>query len=266
MKPIPGRWAGWLFLLLPAGPPRLLAQTPPAAAELAGVEAAADAGRVAEARRALARWFADRSEHAGRKTLARARFLRARLNPDADSARTEYLWVAIEGSSDYGAAAWLRLGQLDLLSGQVERALQDLERLRADYPRVALVPASWLWTGLALETRGQLEQACEAWERAREAAGAFGAAGVAEQAKQAAVPCGREELRFTVQLGAFRSRQAAEQMRARAADAGFPARIERVRGLHKVRVGVYGSAESAREAAARIRAAGLSAAIIAAGS
>jgi hypothetical protein len=111
--------------------PDLRAQASPA---LDAVERAADAGELAAARRLLTDWFgseeaADRSANAGR-----ARFLRARLTEDLDSARVDYLWVAVRGDDRYGASARLRLAQLYLAEGRLDRAADDLDRLRADFP------------------------------------------------------------------------------------------------------------------------------------
>lgn len=238
----------------------LLAQSP--AAELDRIQAVADQGRIEEAREALARWRADHEARADRRALQRARLLRARLTADADSARAEYLWVAIEGSGDGGAEAWLRLGQLDLTAGDPDRALQDLARLRDEYPGSPLVPASWWWAGLAHEAAGRLEEACRAWQRAAREADRRDDPRTAARAREAAGRCASGHLRLTVQLGAFRERAAAEALRERAAEAGYDARVERADGLHKVRVGRFGGAEPAREAAERLRRAGFTAVVL----
>lgn len=242
------------------------AQADPAGpSPLDAVEAALDSGHVEEARRGLARWFdRERGPVAGRE-LSRARFLRARLSRDPDSAEIEYLWVAIEGGRAYAPAAWLRLAQLHLARGRSGRALQDLERLRSDHPGSPRVADAWLWTGLVLEADGRLTDACDAWNRALREAERIGALAseAAETARSARAACLREGMRVTVQLGAFASREAARELSDRARDAGFQARVEApYEGLHRVRVGRFGSVEAARELAARLRAAGFDAAIL----
>ena len=246
-----------------AGRSALTAQPSPADPELHRIEAGADSGRVAEARTDLERWFAEHGSEADRRSLARARFLRARLSQDADSARSEYLWIAIDGGSEYGAPAWLRLAQLDLVRGDPPRARRDLERLRADYPASDLVAESWYWTGVAAETQGDLEGACAAWERSVQDAAARGDPEAERRSGEALAVCVEGTLRLTVQIGAFREAATAELVRKQAADAGFVARVSRADGLNKVRVGSFGTAEAARQAADRLKALGFSAIVVA---
>ncbi|MFQ5678491.1 MAG: SPOR domain-containing protein [Gemmatimonadota bacterium] len=242
--------AGAATLLAP-GLVRAQAATVPT---LAGVEAALDSGRVESAREGLQRWFAVHGEAADRNALARARFLRARLTQDADSAEVEYLWVAIDSGSPYGAIAWLRLAQLHLERGDPDRALQDLERLRSEYPESPERAESWLWSGLALEASGDLPGACRIWERATRDRAAGDADEVGRRIRTAREACGSGGMRLTVQIGAFRSREAAESLRKRAGRAGFEARVRRLGdGLWRVRVGHFASVDSARGVAARLR-------------
>lgn len=255
-------------LLLCASPARAAAQTQRAPGPpLDEIEAMADAGRVAEARGALAAWFAAEQETAERHDMVRARFLRARLTPDVDSAEVEYLWVAIDGGTPYGAAAWLRLAQLHLARGEPARAKQELARLRADYPQSELLSESWWWSGRAEETLGDLDAACEAWRRSARADAPVGMGGAEAVTRAAAVreACDRSALSYSVQVGAFRARTRADGVRRQASDRGFEARVERREGLHKVRVGRFSSIESAREMAARLRRAGFSAIIVSGG-
>lgn len=235
--------------------------TPPP--DLERLEAAVDSGRVEGARDGVERWLATTGASAPADHLARARLLRARLMQDADSARMEYLWVAIDGRSAHGGEAWFRLAQLDLALGDLERSLQDLEQLRSDYPRSPLVPASWLWTGRALERSGDFEAACDAWERAVEEGRRAEAPDLVERAQGASRECGRGGLRLTLQLGAFSEREGAEAVVGRAAEAGVRARVVREDGLYKVRAGRFGSAEAARETARRLEAAGFQVAVVA---
>lgn len=253
-------------VLLPTG---LHAQSAAGAGtpDLARAERLADAGRIDDARREVERWLDSAGEAAARREMARARFLRARLARDADSAEMEYLWVAIDGGPPWGSAAWLRLAQLHLTAGDPGRARQELERLRAEHPDSPRVPESWLWTGRALEALGDLEAACEAWRRAAREAARAGEAGREPAASAAASleACSGAGLRYAVQLGAFRSREGAREVVGRATAGGLEPRLERDEGLYKVRVGRFASLESAREMAERARRAGLSAVIVSTG-
>lgn len=234
----------------------------PSDADLDRVEAAIDAGRLAGLRDELDLWL--RGGGLSPESQGRVRFLRARLLPDADSARGEYLGVAMDGRSSYGAHAWLRLAQLDLARGEVARAIEDLGRLRADYSRSALVPASWYWTGRAAESSGHLSGACDAFARARREAEAADDRATADRATEAERACASEGLRFTLQVGAFSDRNAAETLATAANSAGFRARIVREDDLEKVRVGIFGNPDAARVLERRLRAEGFTVAIVAA--
>lgn len=231
--------------------------------DLARIETAVDSGRVAGAREAVERWLVEMGDSATPAAIERAGLLRARLMNDADSARSEYLRIAIDGQSAHGAEAWLRMAQLDLALGDPERAEVDLQRLRADYPTGEWALESWYWSGRALEVSGRLQDACAAWERASSAARAAGDTGLLELSGTSSRSCEAGGLRLTVQLDAFRQRPAALAVVARAEEAGFSARIVEDEGLYKVRVGRFGRVEAAREMAKRVRAAGFSALITA---
>lgn len=230
--------AGLAALLLGAAwllaPPGAAAQEPPG---LDAIEAAADSGLADSARAMLDRWSAERSEGAAPEERARARYLRARLTPDADSAASRYLDVALAGRPGYGDRAWLRLAQLRLAAGEPARALEVLDRLRTDFPASELATESWLWTGHARRASGREAEACEAWRRALESSSA-GEDPVRRRARAALEGCGgsgagREpeagaggdpaaegpsgaaaaDTVWVVQLGAFRDRAAAEKLR-----------------------------------------------------
>lgn len=230
---------------------------------LTAVEVALDSGHVESARETLERWFEAHEGRVGRVQLARARFLRARLTQDADSSEVEYLRVAIDGGSPYGALAWLRLAQLHLARSDPERARRDLQRLRAEYPNSPQEAESWLWTGHALEAVGDLPEACRAWERAARERGGAGEGAVARRIRGAREQCDSPGLRFTVQIGAFSTSTAARSLSERALRAGFEARVQRLEdGLWRVRVGRFSSVDSAREMADRLREGNFSAAIM----
>ncbi len=241
-----------------AGGLRAQAAETPRRVELARIQALADSGRVAEARKALGAWYAS-GPAPEREEAWSARFLRARLSADPDSAEVDYVWVAIEGGSAFASEAWLRLAQLRLLRGDPERALVDLERLRTSYPGDPRTSESWLWTGHALEVLGDLEAACEAWGRA--APGEVGPGGAVREARASCDP--RSQL-FAVQLGAFGSQSGAETLRARVEEAGFAAYVMPRGGdrLHRVRTGRFVHMTSAARYAERLRQQGFEAVVV----
>ena len=226
---------------------------------LDAIERAADSGDTAEARGLLARWF-DSPEALNRQAdVGRARFLRARLAADLDSARVDYLWVAIRGDNRYGAASRMRLAQLYIAEGRLDRAEADLERLRADYPGSQLVVSSWLWTGNVRSASGDAAGACAAWQRVVAAPSGAIASDDRELARAAVERCGASEQRppdaFTVQLGAFQAREAALDLRNRVMSTGATARIiepEDPGGLFRVRSGRFNGREEAARHAVRL--------------
>jgi len=234
----------------------------PATSDLSRLEAAIDAGALVGVRAELDRWLSA-SSTASPEDLGRARFLRARVLSDADSSRNEYLAVALDGRSSFGARAWLRLAQLDLTRAEPARALEDLERLRADYPRSPVIAAAWYWTGRAEESGGGLDAACAAFGRALDTARSSGDSVTEEHAGLAAAVCFPRGLRFTLQIGAFSDASAADALARTAGEAGFSPRIIREGGLAKVRVGWFGSPDAARLLEQRLRARGFSVAVVA---
>ena len=238
----------------------LLAQAE--ASELDRLETAIDAGSVDGVRDRLERWLAD-ADDASPEDRGRAAFLRARLMSDGDSARVEYLSIALDGRSSYGAKAWLRLAQLELARGEPARAVEDLERLRADYPASDLTAASYYWSARALESGGELDDACRFFDLALDAASRVGDAEIGERAGTGRRGCASGGLRFTLQIGAFSGDSAAKSLASTANALGFPARIVEDGGLQKVRVGRFASPDAARSLEWRLRGEGFSVAIVA---
>ncbi|MCG8469227.1 MAG: SPOR domain-containing protein [Gemmatimonadetes bacterium] len=232
-------------------------------ASLDRLEAAADSGRTDGLRDAVRRWLADATD-VRPEERGRAGYLLARLTTDVDSARAAFATVALDGNSTYGALAWLRLAQMDLALGESRRALSDLERLRADHPTGPANAASWYWTARAWEQLGELELACESFERAIASSREGRDALVAERARSASRACGPGGLRFSLQVGAYSRERAAEAERAMLVDGGYPSRVVSEDGLHKVRVGRFANPEMARSLERRLRAMGLSVAVVAA--
>ncbi len=240
----------------------LRAQALPGDRDLDRIEAAVDSGRVAGAREALDRWIAE-SSGASPEAAGRARFLRARLEPDPEKARSEYMQIALDGRSSYGARAWLRLAQMDIALDEPERALAGLQRLRADYPGSPVDAESWFWTARAQEQRGDLDAACDAFTRAVVDGRARGESQVVERAAVASMECAPGGLRFSLQVGAFSGRAAARDLAATLGGAGFEARVVPDGGLHKVRVGWFSTPDTARSLERRLRGRGYTVAVVA---
>lgn len=245
-------------------------------AALDSVEAALDSGRVEAAGSALERWTRDRAPEASPRELARARLLRARMAEDPDAARRAYAGLALEGGPE-GARARLRLAQLRLARGQHDRALEELQVLRADYPGRPPAAEAWLWTGRVRDAAGDGEAACRAYRRAEETARTVSAPAVQEAAGSALAGCGGgagdgadggragDGAAFAVQLGAFSTRQAALELRDRLEEAGFEARVLSPgggEGLHRVRVGTARDRRGAEALAERLERRGFDALVV----
>lgn len=259
----------WALALL-AGAPSWGLSVPSAAraaqaaapVDLDHLEARIEAGTFEGAAEAIESWFATEERNAARGDVLRARYLRARLLADPDSARAELLAVAMNGGSLHGSRAWLRLAQLDLALGEPARAAADLERLRADHPRSDEAVESWYWTARTFEDRGLLDRACEAWQRGAAEGRRVGAAEIALLAESSALGCASGAPRFAIQVAAFSRRDPAEEMRGQLEAAGFFARVVEYDGLHRVRMGRFARREAAESLARRLRDAGFEPTVI----
>lgn len=259
-------------LLLPgAAPSPADAQAEEPEPTLEAVAAAADSGRVAEARSLLERWR--RGRRAEEVDSGPARLLAARLAADPDSARRLYAGLAVEGGPGVAAEARLRLAQLRLAEGRPERALEDLELLRADHPGHPLEAESWLWTGHARRLAGEADRGCEAYRAAR---GAADGASLRERAEAALTRCRGDAgeaptpsaSAWSVQLGAFGDAEAARSLAGQAEAVGFSARVLAPGddGLRRVRTGRWGSRADAEAAARRLADAGFRVLVVELGS
>lgn len=223
---------------------------------LPAIQALADSGRATQARGALAAWLAS-SESPTRVEISWARLLRARLSADPDSAEADYVWVAIEGDAAHAPEALLRLAQLRLMRGEPNRALADLDKLRASYPGDPRAGEAWLWIGHSHEALGELDAACGAWERVD------GDAPVGGAAREAMKVCADGASVFAVQVGAFGAPSGAEAVRRRLEAAGFSAYVVTGRDdLHRVRTGRFAHVGSAARFADRVRSSGFEAAVV----
>lgn len=240
------------------------------APDLGTIERAADLGQADEARRLLDQWFASPEASARTADVGRARFLRARLAADLDSARVDYLWVAVRGDARYGAAARLRLAQLYVAEGRLDRAEADLERMRADFPGSRLTFRSWLWTGNVLAASGDRAGACSAWQTAASLQGAQASESERELVRAALDDCRAGGApatveTFSVQLGAFSTRETAEDVRNQVVASGATARVlEPVDpdGLFRVRSGRFTGREEAARHAGRLAESGFESIVV----
>ena len=259
-----------LFLVAwTAGPRSSAAQSSPV---LDSVERAADLGEVVEARRLLDEWFVSAEASDREADVGRARYLRARLTRDLDSARVDYLWVAVRGDDRYGPAARLRLAQLYVAEGRLDRAAEHLERLRADFPGSAYTFSSWLWTGNVRAAAGDRSGACAAWETAASAQPGTGDASDRALVRSALESCGDNAgaaasppASFSVQLGAFSSRETANELRNRVVASGRSARVlepSEAGGLYRVRSGRFGGREEAARHAVSLAQAGFESIVV----
>lgn len=272
-------WAGGLAacLLVPAVGSAQASDE--AAARLDRVQAAVDSGKVDAARASLESWLASHREEATEDERERARFLRARLASDAAEAESIYRRFAVDAGSRYAPMARLRLGQLRLAGGRQDQALRDLELLRADFPGHPLVAESWYWTGLARRAAGRPDEACEALRRAARAAEDSDRDGLAARARQEARACDEDEVApsedetassgdeaaasWTVQVGAFSTRDAAGSQLDRLDREGHDGRlVPGDDGLVRVRVGRFAREADADRLADRLEAAGFDAVVV----
>ena len=231
--------------------------------ELDRWEAAADSGHVEGLREVVEIWIST-TEGLTPESLGRARFLKARLFSHVDSARAEYLSVALDGRSTFSAMAWLRLAQMDLAIGEAERAASELERLRADYTSAAESATSWYWTARTMEQLGDFDRACRTYTIAIDELRAVGDPEGVQRALEASQDCTEGEFRLSIQIGAFSRKEVAEDLERALDRTGYSARIFFESGLHKVRIGWFARLETARGLERRLREEGFSVAVVAA--
>ena len=244
------------------------AALPQADERLDAAELAADAGDVERARQYLRSWLDSEAAARPDADVGRALFLRARLAENVDSAAVDYLEAAVRGDEEYAALARLRLAQLRLTSGQPALASVDLELLRADFPGSPLVAESWLWSGFTLEALGDLASACAAWTRAADGSPSDP---IVSQARDGLSACDSGQIAehgtdsYTVQLGAFGRREAAEDIQSRAATTGVGVRIhdpDTSTPLYRVRVGHFTRKDDAARLAVQLRTGGFEAIVV----
>ena len=249
-----------LFLLgaaaLPATSAR--AQSP----ELARIDSLLDRSRFTEARTALQQWSLRSAGSQGPDDVACGLMLQARLAPRADSALQLYLELALgHPSSRLAPEALLRLGQGQAALGRHQLAASYLERALRDYPGYAGRHLAAAWLARAQRAAGQSAAACATSTSALARAGTDSAARRLLETEQrnctlpTAAPSNPEG-HYTVQVAAFRDRDAALGLMRRLQGHDIPARLVITSGstLIRVRAGRFSTAAAADPMLRRVRA------------
>ena len=214
---------------------------------LARVDSLIMAGQSAQARSALDAWKKSNPPD------ARSTYLTARLASQAQEAEDAYLSVALGYSnSPYAAESLLRLGQARLAAGDAKQAAVYLRRVISDYPTSEHRSTAQEWlarvppvVAAAPPTTGAQPQ-------------------VAKPAAPAAAPAAR--YRHAVQVAAFRDINGARSVARQLEKSGFAnVRLVTVpaNSLIRVRIGTFENSAAASALAAKVKAAGFTAAVVA---
>jgi hypothetical protein len=221
-------------------------------------------------------------------------FWRASIASAAQDAERDYRRIAVEYALSLRVPdALIRLAQLELARGDRLLAARHLERLLREYPPPSVRATAWYWLARVGFEDNDLSRGCVALDSARSLA----PAGNAELANQIHYESGRcltrgissrpmaapatraptaahtpapsaidhpavPKAAYTVQVGAYPTRAAAERLRARLAKEGFTARIVSATKIFRVRVGRFPAKSDAERAAAKLKAAHLDAWIV----
>jgi sporulation related protein len=221
-------------------------------------------------------------------------FWRASIASAAPDAERDYRRIAVEYAlSPRVPDALIRLAQLELARGDRMLAARHLERLLREYPPPSARATAWYWLARVGFEDNDLTRGCIALDSAR----GLAPAGNAELANQINYESGRcltratsrergaapaasartagaplaptttshpisQRVAYTVQVGAYPTRAAAENLRARLAKQGFTARIVPTTKMFRVRVGRFSARSDAERAAAKLKAAHLDAWIV----
>lgn len=253
-----------LVLLLALAATPLTSQEPPT---LDRVEELARLGRTAEAREVLSAWWVETASGGSRRDMQRAIWLRGRLTPDPAQAELDFRRLVVEyPGGPYSDQALLRLAQAVYAAGDSAEAAAMVERLGREYPTSPVRREAEVW----MATAGPVPQGVTAGRPASPGVDTAAAA-PPPTAEPAPVPPAGEQAaaaapssaRFAVQLGAFSSRERAETVLRRVAEAGFEGRLVLVPGsdLVRVRVGAFDTQEGAGAILERLRERGFTAAV-----
>ena len=220
-------------------------------------------------------------------------YWRATLASNALDAERDYRRIAVEYVlSPRVPAALTRLAQLELARGDRMLARQHLERLLNEYPPRTERAGAWYWLGRIAFESGDASRGCIAIDSARVLAtagdveltnqiagearrcqprsdGSLAAAGqpttvaappptnTAKQSEPTATTRSRPATagQVTIQVGAFPTRAAAEQVRKRLTAQKFRARVVPAGRYFRVRVGRYPTRASAGAVVKKLKAA-----------
>ena len=222
-------------------------------------------------------------------------FWRASIALAALDAERDYRRIAVEYTlSPRVPDALVRLAQLELARGDRMLAARHLERLLREFPPAPARATAWYWLARVGFEDNDLARGCIALDSAR----ALTPADNAELANQIRYESGRCLTRssarpaavgptvptpatavpeppsgavdyvtvpkavYTVQVGAYPTRAAAERVRTRLSEQGFVARVVPGTKLFRVRVGRFPTKPDAARTAARLKAARLEAWIV----
>jgi cell division septation protein DedD len=221
-------------------------------------------------------------------------FWRASLARAALDAERDYRRIAVEYSlSPRVPDALIRLAQLELARGDRMLAARHLERLLREFPPPPARATAWYWLARVGFEDNDLARGCIALDSARALAPADNAeltnqiryesgrcltradsrppAAAAAVSASPAVPeptsgpakhAAAPTAVYTVQVGAYPTRVAAERLRTRLAKQGFAARVVPGTKIFRVRVGRFSAKSDAERTAASLRAARLEAWIV----
>jgi cell division septation protein DedD len=218
---------------------------------------------------------------------AEALFWHASIAPLAADAERDYRRIAVEYSlSPRVPDALTRLAQLELARGDRTLAARHLERLLREYPPPPARATAWYWLARIGFEDNDVARACIALDSARALAPASNAE-LTNQVRYESARCltagsistSRADARaavtpspsarpaapaatYSVQVGAFPTRQRAESLRSRLARRGYIARVTPAGAVFRVRVGRYPTRVDAQRAAAKLKAAKIDAWVV----
>lgn len=248
-----------LCVLLPCV---LGAQEPPT---LDRVEELTRLGRTEEARTSLVAWWESEARGASRRDVQRGLWLRGRLTVDPTQADLDFRRLVIEfPGGPWSDQALFRLAQSAYAVGDSAAAAAQIQRLSVEYPASPVRREAEAW----LATAGPPPERPEG--TAMPLGPAAGADPVVARAgeeppgtPQPDTPPGEVVRPFAVQLGAFSSRDRAENLLRRVTEAGMEGRLVTIPGsdLVRVRVGAFDSTEGAGAILKRLQDLGFTAAL-----
>lgn len=235
---------------------------PVEAQSLGEVDAYLREGRLQDARSTLLEWETANPQPR-RSERQRALWLRGLLTLDPEEASSSYARLIVEyPGGPFTDRALLRLALAADLRGDADEAAIHYAQLARDHPTSPLQDRAEEWLRehpeVTADAAGPLSAPSTAPSRG---SGATGASTNPDPSPRTRAP--GEDVGYTVQLGAFSDRRWADDLATRLQDAGFEARVVRVRNdaLLRVRVGRYRTRAEAVVVRDEARAAGFEASL-----